>query len=114
MDAANDGSISENTVQTLVEARNGEYRFRFDTSEMEPGEYLLIAGSDLDNDGAFCGPGEACAEFPVTGQPQPIEITRTMSRTVELETAFTRPIDSQRGGVMPVGGYPRLNQDEME
>jgi len=37
-----------------------------------------------------------------------------MSRTVELETAFTRPIDSQRGGVMPVGGYPRLNQDEME
>jgi|GEM_PF-663575 serine protease len=114
VDAANDGSISENTVQTLVEARNGEYRFRFDTSEMEPGEYLLIAGSDLDNDGAFCGPGEACAEFPVTGQPQPIEITRTMSRTVELETAFTRPIDSQRGGVMPVGGYPRLNQDEME
>ncbi|WP_166646000.1 S8 family peptidase [Halospina denitrificans] len=114
VDAANDGSVSENTVQTLVEARNGQYRFKFDTSEMEPGEYLLIAGSDLDNDGAFCGAGEACAEFPVTGQPRPIEITRNMSRSVELETAFTRPFDSQGGGVVPVGGYPRLNQDEME
>lgn len=111
-DASNDGTVSENTVQTLVEARDGQYRFQFDTKEMEPGKYLLIAGSDLDNDGAFCGPGEACAEFPVTGQPQPIEITRDMSRTVELETAFTRPVDSQRGEIMPIGGYRRLNQKQ--
>ncbi|XOZ35007.1 S8 family peptidase [Halomonadaceae bacterium KBTZ08] len=81
--------------QTMAEAENGQYRFSFDTSDIEPGEYLLIAGSDMDNDGAFCGPGEACAEFPFTGQAEPITVTQAMNREVELETAFTRPVDTQ-------------------
>lgn len=108
-DAYNDDSVSEDTVQTLVEARDGRYEFEFDTSDMEPGKYFLIAGSDLDNDGSFCGPGEACAEFPVTGQPEAIEITEDTARRVELETAFTRPVNSQNRGATPIGGYQRLD-----
>ena len=110
-DAINDDSVSEETRQTVVEAVDGRYRFEFDVSDIEPGKYFLIAGSDLDNDGSFCGPGEACAEFPVTGQPQAIEITQETSRAVELETAFTRPVDSQNGNGMPIGGYQRLGQE---
>lgn len=109
-DAINDDSISERTRQTVAEAEDGRYRFEFDVSDIEPGEYFLIAGSDLDNDGSFCGPGEACAEFPVTGQPEAIKITRDTSKTVELETAFTRPVDSQNGSVMSMGGYQRLDR----
>ena len=91
-------------VQTIVEAQDGQYRFEFDTSEITPGDYYLIAGTDMDNDGAFCGPGEACAEYPFTGQLEPIEVTRTMNRQVTLETAFTRPVDTQADP-----GYRRTN-----
>lgn len=91
-------------VQKIVEARGGQYRFEFDTSEITPGDYYLTAGTDMDNDGAFCGPGEACAEYPFTGQREPIEVTPTMNLNVTLETAFTRPVDTQADP-----GYRRIN-----
>ncbi|WP_143512662.1 hypothetical protein [Vreelandella utahensis] len=42
-----------------------------------------------------CGPGEACAEYLSEGRPREIEVTRTMNLDVTLETAFTRPVDTQ-------------------
>ncbi|MFO7788420.1 MAG: S8 family serine peptidase [Halospina sp.] len=91
-------------VQELVEARDGRYSFEFDTSEIEPGSYYLKAGTDMDNDGAFCGPGEACAEYLSEGRLRKIEVTRTMDLDVTLETAFTRPVDTQADP-----GYRRAN-----
>ncbi|PAU76970.1 hypothetical protein CK501_15500 [Halovibrio salipaludis] len=93
------------TRQTLVEAEGGRYRFEFDTSEITPGEYFVIAGTDMDNDGIICGPGEACAEYPFTGQAESIEVTPTMNRDLTLETAFTRPVDTQADP-----GYRRNNE----
>lgn len=99
-----EGNDQLETVQKVVEADNGRYRFEFDTSDIEPGDYYLIAGTDMDNDGAFCGPGEACAEYPYTGQVEAIEVTQAMDLDVTLETAFTRPVDTQADP-----GYRRIN-----
>ncbi|MEQ6884258.1 S8 family serine peptidase [Salicola sp. Rm-C-2C1-2] len=99
-----EGNDQLKTIQKVVEAENGRYQFEFDTSDIKPGEYYLIAGTDMDSDGAFCGPGEACAEYPVTGQVEPIEVTQTMDLDVTLETAFTRPVDTQADP-----GYRRIN-----
>ena len=99
-----DSNQDLDVVQELVEARDGRYSFDFDTSEIEPGRYYLVAGTDMDNDGAFCGPGEACAEYLSEGRPREIEVTPTMNLDVTLETAFTRPVDTQADP-----GYRRTN-----
>ena len=99
-----DSNPDQEVVQTLVEASEGRYSFRFDTSDIEPGQYHLIAGTDMDNDGAFCGPAEACAEYLSGGSLREIEVTPTMNESVTLETAFTRPVDTQADP-----GYRRIH-----
>lgn len=99
-----DRDADPEAVQRLVEANDGRYSFQFDTSEIEPGPYYLIAGTDMDNDGAFCGPGEACAEYLSEGRLREVEVTPDMNLSVTLETAFTRPVDTQMDP-----GYRRID-----
>ena len=40
------------------------------------GSYRLVAGSDPDNDGFICGPGETCGGWPILGQTQEIDASR--------------------------------------
>jgi len=49
------GSLEANPV-------DGVYRFSFEG--VPPGEYLVIAGTDSDNDLLICDPGEACGAYP--------------------------------------------------
>lgn len=61
------------TVEELPVLGNaGEYRFRF--SGLEPGEYFIAAGTDNDNDGFICDPGEACGAYPTLGVADPIRV----------------------------------------
>ena len=41
---------------------NGQYSYSF--SDVEQGEYLLIVGSDFDNNGAICDFSESCGIYP--------------------------------------------------
>ena len=66
----NDGTGEERDV--LVEAVNGEYRWRI--ADVPPGRYRLFAFSDADNDGEVCDPGEACGTYLTTDQPLVIEV----------------------------------------
>lgn len=75
--------------QVTVELRDGRYPFAF--TGVEPGEYLLVAGSDIDNDGRLCQNGEACAEYPVTGRPQPITLGDEPVTGVSIVTGYRRP-----------------------
>lgn len=78
-------------IEQAVEARDGRYSFSFDPTEIPPGDYLLLAGSDLDNNGFFCDAGEACARFPRTEEPRPITITPETRRTVTFSTSYRLP-----------------------
>lgn len=75
--------------QVTVEASAGRYRFAFD--EVEPGEYFLVAGTDVDNNGFICENGEACAEYPVLGLLEPIVIGEDPVAGVNMNTSFRRP-----------------------
>jgi serine protease len=91
----------EAVAQIISDAENGRYDivFRHDdgiaprrSNEVPPGEYFLVAGTDLDNDGIICQAGEACAEYPVTGLRQRLDIQpRTRLSGVELTTSYSRP-----------------------
>ncbi|MFL1456082.1 S8 family peptidase [Marinobacter sp. GN3S48] len=105
----------ETIAQTVVNAAEGRYRFAFD--EVAPGEYFLVAGTDMDNNGLICENGEACAEYPVNGLPEKIVIGGEPLSGVTLNTSFRRPTIAAMG--MPRYGFEgyRLkaesgNQDE--
>lgn len=75
--------------QAVVSASQGRYEFAFD--QIEAGEYFLVAGTDLDNNGLICENGEACAEYPVNGLPEKIVIGEEPFGGVRLSTSFRRP-----------------------
>lgn len=86
--------------QVVVTAIKGSYSFAF--ADVEPGTYFLVAGTDMDNNGFICENGEACAEYPVNGLPQTIEVGDGGPESLRLSTSFRRPTISSLGG-------PRVN-----
>ena len=67
--------------KTLIEVKsdnvNAHYPFSF--SKVPPGEYEIAAGSDADNDGYICDPGEACGAWLSVDQPIRILVDRDMT-----------------------------------
>lgn len=85
----------ETIEQQVVTAADGSYRFSFE--DIEPGEYFLVAGTDTDNNGLICESGEACAEYPVNGLPEPIVVQEEGITGVTLTTSFRRPTIASMG-----------------
>lgn len=87
--------------QTVTAANDGQYQFEFIPddgepprllNEVPPGKYILVAGTDLDNDGLICHAGEACAEYPVAGLRQVIEVRENQPVTgLRMTTSYSRP-----------------------
>ncbi|MCK5865135.1 MAG: hypothetical protein KAG87_08235, partial [Marinobacter adhaerens] len=67
------------------------------------GEYFLVAGTDMDNNGFICESGEACAEYPVNGLPEKIIIGEERVTGVTLSTSFRRPTIASMG--LPRTGF---------
>ncbi|MGK0524378.1 MAG: serine protease [Pseudomonadales bacterium] len=99
-------------AQTSAVAENGQYQFSFlpddgevprMLNEVPPGDYILVAGTDLDNDGLICHAGEACAEYPVAGLREEITIRQGDPVTgVRMTTSYSRPsISAATPGVLP-------------
>jgi serine protease len=68
-----------------VYAQNGRYSYRF--VDVEPGRYLIYAGSNSDNDSYICDRGEACGSFPTLDQPRPVEVQDDM-QDLDFLTGF--------------------------
>ena len=103
-------------AQVAVEASNGSYGFRFESwdgeeprrlNEVSPGDYFLVAGTDIDGDGIICQPGEACAEYPISGLREVITIEEGQSLSdIRMTTSFTRPtISAATPDVLPRPGF---------
>lgn len=53
---------------------NSARDYRFESFEVPPGQYWIIAGTDRDGDFLICDPGEACGMYPVLGKPNIITV----------------------------------------
>ncbi len=62
-----DPVLNEPVAQDQSSGNNAEYPFRF--TNIAPGEYEIIAGSDADNDLVICDAGEACGSWLTIDQP---------------------------------------------
>jgi serine protease len=89
-------AVTDNVVsQVNVRARGSTVPFEF--SGVATGSYLLVAGTDLNNDSFICDGGEACAAFPNLGRPEVIELTSSRSGLV-LTTAYRGDVSVQSTG----------------
>lgn len=116
VDPEPDGDFYTTVAQTSSVAENGQYQFSFlpddgvapkMLKEVPPGDYILVAGSDLDNDGLICHAGEACAEYPVAGLREEITIRPGEPVTgIRMTTSYSRPaISAATLDILPRPGF---------
>lgn len=120
-----EGEFYNTVAQVSVVAEDGQYPFAFvpddgveprSLNEVPPGNYILVAGTDLDNDGLICHAGEACAEYPVAGLREEILIEAGQPvEGVRMTTSYARPsISAASPGQLPrpdFRGYRLLSPD---
>ncbi len=68
----------ETIEEVVVTPRQG---LDFTFSYLEPGSYLVAAGTDMDDDGYICDDGEWCGMYPVASDPVPIQLAPGETRT---------------------------------
>ena len=69
----------------------GRYTFSFPS--VPAGQYLLVSGSDADNDGVICDAGESCGAYPTRGLPEPIDLQADRVG-LEFDAAFPSALES--------------------
>jgi serine protease len=88
VDAITDTVVSQQDVR----ARGGTVPFVL--SDIAPGNYLLVAGTDLNNDSYICDGGEACAAFPNLARPEVIDLSSSRSGLI-LTSAYRGDVTAQ-------------------
>jgi serine protease len=63
-----DHETGKSVAQTTAPVQNGLYQYSF--TEVEPGEYRIYAGTDLNNDDLLGDAGEAFGAYLSTDQPR--------------------------------------------
>jgi serine protease len=83
-----------------VAAVEGQYAFHFEN--VPEGDYLLVAGTDNDNDGYICDGGEACGAYPTLDVATPIRVDAELSEA-DFGTGFRQSIGAGSAAVAPAG-----------
>jgi serine protease len=68
VDAATDEALTQ--VDVLADGSSVAYEFK----HIPSGDYLVISGTDLNNDRFICDPAEACGAYPVENSPETIVV----------------------------------------
>src|SRR5688572_26995168 len=109
IDAATDVVLD----QVEVLAQGSPVPFQFEG--LLAGEYIVISGTDLNNDQFICDPAEACGAYPVESAPAPIVVDGTVAgidflvayRTGLPNDASSKAVSSD---VRPASGRRRLTK----
>ncbi len=109
--------VNPDTLDSVLEDRlkplNGTYSYRF--YNVPPGEYLLITGSDNDNDGFICDAGESCGAYPLLSRPARLKVDRQLDgvnfdvnfNTRFLSAASIQSVGSSESFAEPEQGFKR-------
>ena len=97
-------------AQVMTDAAQG-YDYR--TPELPGGSYIVLAGTDRDDDGLICDPGEACGVWRTIDSRQPVDVDgdqKGINIVVSLDL-ITGSGESPLAGIVSdgrIGGIPRL------
>lgn len=78
---------------------DGTYRFRFEGVPV--GDYIVAAGSDIDNDGFVCDDGEMCGFYPSTSDVETLRVDRDL-QDLNFSVGLSAPIGNSSMNVQSV------------
>jgi serine protease len=91
-------------AELQVDISGGAYEFRFDA--VDPGSYLVVAGTDSDNDQIICDPGEACGAYPARDGLEPLVVDRDVT-DADFPTGFSTAFEAKSAGPGGEAGVAR-------
>jgi serine protease len=97
--------------QSTAAASGGTYSYSI--GSVTAGSYYAAAGSDLDNDGFICDPGEACGAYPTFDLPTILNTSTSNLTGIDFATGFASAIGAQSTQVQSQGGYRRTSAKQV-
>ena len=98
------------TIHTVTATSTaGQYVYSFNS--VVPGNYYIVAGTDLDNDTYICDPGEACGGYPTLGQLSAIQVIDSDITGIDFSTNFKVDVGA---GVLSIKRSPVVNLGTMK
>ena len=94
--------------QDDVDVVDGQYQYSF--TNIPAGEYVVIAGSDIDNDFFICSLGESCGRYPTNDRPQRIVVNDDVDGLNFLATILSDAISSAQSNGDRAEGVARQNR----
>ncbi len=85
--------------QFNVDVDGGSYEYSF--SHIPFGEYVIVTGSDVDNDFIICGLGESCGNYPTNEQLLRITVAKNTSGLNFLASMVADAVTSATAGEQP-------------
>ncbi|MET0091836.1 MAG: hypothetical protein ABW068_17790 [Candidatus Thiodiazotropha sp.] len=79
-------ATNEALMQFAVEAEGSGANYSF--SSVPAGNYILVAGSDMDMDNLICDAGESCGAYPTLSQPSVIAVGSGSLSSLDFTTSF--------------------------
>ncbi|WP_416396188.1 S8 family serine peptidase [Allohahella sp. A8] len=115
-EAGESGGTFDTIVQTVTpQISGGTATYSFENVPV--GDYYVVSGSDLDNDGFVCQSGESCGAHPVIGRPEPVNAMGSPVEGIDFTIDLVGGVSSQsvgsEGSKAPTGyqrGTPELNK----
>ena len=83
MDHNSDDVIDQ--YSTTVSGNGANYSF----TDVDAGEYQIIAGSDMDMDSYICDPGEACGSYPTSERPTTVTVETSDVSGLDFSTSYS-------------------------
>lgn len=106
-----DPRTSETIQEITTSASQGIYSYQF--KQVPQGTYLIVAGTDFNNDGLVCDIGEACGAFLTVSRPTSLEVNANRHE-INFNTGFNVNFLSSRLTLAPKSvqtiGFSRLRQ----
>jgi len=99
--------LGDTTVKQFVTGGGGgEHAFQF--TDIPPGEYEILAGTDTDNDLFICDAGEACGAWLTIDQPIRIQLDGDLAGLdFPVEYLVSLPTTSSTASRDAAPGWPR-------
>ena len=81
-------SDTDTTVQSVTAelTNTGDYLYEF--RAVQPGQYRIVAGSDLNNDGLICDSADSCGQYPLMHRPEIITVDEKDQLNVDFFVGY--------------------------
>jgi serine protease len=106
-----DPATGDASHQGTTSATGGKYSYSI--GSVTAGSYYVVAGSDLDNDGFICDPGEACGAYPTIDLPTILNASTPNLTGIDFATGFAPAIGAQSTQVQSQSGYRRTSTKQV-